>query len=69
MDQEGLEGLDSFALARIVENEAKRRAVMAPMTTPPAPTSGDLQEADQTRAFQAAWERGLAGGLGPALRG
>jgi hypothetical protein len=27
-----LEGLDSFTLARIVEIEAKRRAVMSPMT-------------------------------------
>jgi hypothetical protein len=35
MDQEGLEGLeglDSFTLARIAEIEAKRRAVMPPMT-------------------------------------
>ena len=62
MDQEGLEGLDSFTLARIVENEAKRRAVMAPMTPPPAPTPGDLQEADQARAFQAAWEAGWNAG-------
>ena len=55
MDQEGLEGLDSFTLARIVENEAKRRAVRAPMPPPPAPTPGDLPEAAQARAFQAAW--------------
>ena len=62
MDQEGLEGLDSFTLARIVENEAKRRALMAPMTPPSAPTPGDLQEADQARAFQAAWEAGWNAG-------
>ena len=57
MDQEGLEGLeglDSFTLARIVWIEAKRRAV----TPPPAPTPRGLQEADQARAFQAAWEAG-----------
>ena len=32
MDQEGLEGLDSFTLARMAWIEAKRRAVMPPMT-------------------------------------
>jgi hypothetical protein len=62
MDQQGLEGLDSFTLARIVENEAKRRAVMAPGTPPPAPTLRGLQEADQAQAFQAAWEAGWNGG-------
>ena len=90
MDQKGLEGLDSFTFARIVWIEAKRRAVMPPMTSPPAPmpppsampvppsappmppppapmsplsaipvapsTPPGLQEADQARAFQAAWE-------------
>ena len=70
MDQEGLEGLDSFTLARRVWIEATRRAVMPPMAPPPAPmsllsampvassTSRGLQEADQARAFQAAWEAG-----------
>ena len=53
-----LEGLDSFTLARIAQIGAKRRAVMPPMTPPPAPTFGGLQEADQARAFQAAWEDG-----------
>jgi hypothetical protein len=53
-----LEGLDSFTLARIVVIEAKRRAVMSPMTPPPAPTPRGLQKADQARAFQAAWEAG-----------
>ena len=74
MDQEGLEGLDSFTLARRVWIEATRRAVMPPMTPPPAPmsllsampvapsTSRDLQEADQARAFQAAWEAGWKAG-------
>ena len=32
MDHEGLAGLDSFTLARIARVEAKRRAVMPPMT-------------------------------------
>ena len=56
MDQEGL---DSFTLARIAQNEAKRRAVMPP---PPAPTPRDLQEVDQARACQAAWEAGWNAG-------
>jgi hypothetical protein len=42
--------------------EAKRRAVMPPMTSPPAPTPRGLQEADQARAFQAAWEAGWKAG-------
>ena len=62
MDQKGLEGLDSFTFARIVWIEAKRRAVMPPMTSPPAPTPRGLQEADQARAFQAAWEAGWKAG-------
>jgi hypothetical protein len=62
MDQEGLEGLDSFPFARIVWIEAKRCAVMPPMTPPPAPTPGSLQDADQARAFQAAWEAGWNAG-------
>jgi hypothetical protein len=62
MDQEGLEGLDSFTLARIVLLEAKRRAALPPMTPPPAPTARDLQEADQARAVQAAWEAGWKAG-------
>jgi hypothetical protein len=57
-----LEGLDSFALARIARIEAERRAVMPPGTPPPAPTPRDLQEADQVRAFQAAWEAGWKAG-------
>jgi hypothetical protein len=57
-----LEGLDSFALAPIARIEAKRRAVMAPMTPPPAPTPRGLEEADQARAFQAAWEAGWHAG-------
>jgi hypothetical protein len=69
MDQEGL---DSFTLARRVWIEATRRAVMPPMTPPPAPTSllsampvassRGLQEADQARALQAAWEAGWKAG-------
>jgi hypothetical protein len=59
MDQEGLEGLNSFTLARIAWIGAKRRAVMTP---PPAPTPRGLQEADQARAFQAAWEAGWKAG-------
>jgi hypothetical protein len=71
---EGLEGLDSFTLARIVWIETKRRAVMPPMTSPPAPmsppsampgapsTPRGLQEDDQARAFQAAWEAGWKAG-------
>jgi hypothetical protein len=55
MDQEGLAGLDSFTLARTAAIEAKRRAVTPPTTPPPAPTPRDLREADQARAFQAAW--------------
>jgi hypothetical protein len=62
MDQEGLEGLDSFTLARIAWIEAKRRAVMASMTPPPASAPRGLQEADQARAFQAAWEAGWNAG-------
>jgi hypothetical protein len=77
MDQEGLEGLDSFTLARIAWIAARRRAVMPPMTPPPAPTPHDLQEPDPARAFQAAREAGWTAGrhagwqqnLGPALRG
>ena len=42
MDLEGLEGLDGFTLARI---EATRRAVISPVTPPPAPTPCGLQEA------------------------
>ena len=57
-----LEGLDSFTLARFARIEAKRRAVMPPMTAPPAPTPRGLQEADQARAFQAAWEAGWNAG-------
>jgi hypothetical protein len=62
MDQEGLEGLDSFTLARIAWIEATRRAAMPPMTPPPAPTPGGLQEADQARAVQVAWEAGWNAG-------
>ncbi|HWD46203.1 MAG TPA: hypothetical protein VHM23_21255 [Actinomycetota bacterium] len=62
MDQEGLEGLDSFTLARVARIEAKRRPVTPPMTPPPAPTPRDLEEADQARAFQAAWEAGWNAG-------
>jgi hypothetical protein len=62
MDQEGLEGLDSFTLARIAWIGAKRGAVMPPTTPPPAPTPRGLQEADQARAFQAAWEAGWQAG-------
>ena len=62
MDLEGLEGLDSFTLARRAQIEAKRRAVMPPMASPPAPTPRGLQEADQARAFQAAWEDGWNAG-------
>jgi hypothetical protein len=62
MDQEGLEGLDSFTLARIARIEAKRRVVMPPMTAPPAPAPRGPQEADQARAFQAAWEDGWKAG-------
>ena len=62
MDQEGLEGLDSFTLARIALIQAKRRAVMPPMTPPQARTPRGLQEADQARAFQAAWEAGWKAG-------
>jgi hypothetical protein len=61
MDQEGLEGLDSFTLARLAGIEAKRCAVMPPMASPPAPTPPGL-EADQARAFQAAWEDGWNAG-------
>ena len=62
MDQDGLEGLDSFTLARIAEIEAKRNAAMPPMTPPLAPTPGGLREADQTRVVQAAWEAGWNAG-------
>jgi hypothetical protein len=62
MDQEGLEVLDSFTLARITLIQATRRAVMPPMAPPPASTPGDLQEAEQARAFQAAWEAGWQAG-------
>jgi hypothetical protein len=57
-----LEGLDSFRLARIAQIEAKRRAVMPPMTPPPAPTPPGLQEADPARALQTAWEDGWKAG-------
>jgi hypothetical protein len=57
-----LEGLDSFTLARLAGIEAKRSAVMPPMTPLPAPTTRGLQAADQARAFQAAWEAGWNAG-------
>jgi hypothetical protein len=82
MDQEGL---DSFTVARMVWIEAKRRAVMPPPRAPMSPLSAmpvapstphGLQEADQARAFQAAWEdgwnagrSGLAGRLESAFCG
>ena len=47
-----VEGLDSFTLARRAQIDAKRRAVMPPMTPPPAPTPRGLRKADQARAFQ-----------------
>ena len=62
MDQEGLEGLDSFTLARTAWIGAKRRALMPPMTPPPAPTSDGPQDADRAQAFQAAWEAGWKAG-------
>ena len=51
-----------FTLARIAWSEVKRRAVMAPMTPPPAPTPGGLQQANPARAVQAAWEAGWMAG-------
>jgi hypothetical protein len=62
MDLEGLEGLDSFTLARSAQIEAKRRAVMPPMAPPPSPTPQGLQDAGQARAVQAAWEDGWNAG-------
>jgi hypothetical protein len=62
MDLEGLEGLDSFTLARMASIEAKRRAVMPPMAPPPAPTPDSVQDADQARAVQAAWQAGWTAG-------
>jgi hypothetical protein len=62
MDQEGLEGLDSFMLAQRVGIEAKRRAVMPPVTPSPAPTPRGFEEADHARAFQAASEAGWNAG-------
>ena len=56
-----LEGLDSFTLARIAQIQAKRRAVMPPMASPPAPTPGGLRDADQA-AFQAVGEAGWNAG-------
>jgi hypothetical protein len=56
------EGLDGFALAQRAWIGAKRRAVMPPMTPPPAPTPRGLQEVDQARAFQAGWEAGWNAG-------
>jgi hypothetical protein len=44
MDQERLEGLGSFTLARRVWIEAKRRAVVPPMPPPPAPMSPHSQQ-------------------------
>jgi hypothetical protein len=63
-----LEGLDSFTLARIAGIEAKRCAVLPPMTPPPAPTPGGVVEADQVRAFQAAWEAGWNAGRSAGWR-
>ena len=62
MDLEGPEGLNSFTLARTAQIQAKRRAVMPFMAPPPVPTPRDLQEADQARAVQAAWEDGWNAG-------
>ncbi len=63
-----LEGLDSFTLARIAQDVAKRRAAMPPMTPPRAPTPGGLQEADQVRAFRTAWETGWTAGRSAGWR-
>ena len=80
MDQEGLEGLeglDSFTLARIAEIEAKRRAVMPPMTPPPCADTprpsggrpGPSIPGGVGSRLESRPERGLAGRLGPAFRG
>ena len=75
MDQKGLEGLDSFTIARIAWIEAKRRAVLPPMTPPPVPTPRGLQEADQAehsrrRGTPAGTQAGArVGRLGPAFHG
>ncbi len=63
LELEGLDGLDGFTLARAAQIQAKRRAVMAPMTPPPAPTPGG-QDPDQAAAFQAAWQAGWNAGRG-----
>jgi hypothetical protein len=62
MDQEGLEGLDSFTLARMVSIEAKRRAVMAPMMPLQRRLPATFRRAIGARAFQAAWEAGWKAG-------
>ena len=56
------EGLDSFTLARAAQSEAKRRVVLPPLAPPPAPAPPGLQEADQPRVVQAAWEDGWNAG-------
>jgi hypothetical protein len=56
------EGLDSFTLARVAQIEAMRRAVMPPLTPPPAPISHGLQQADQAQALKVAWEAGWNAG-------
>ena len=68
MDLEGPEGLNSFTLARTAQIQAKRRAVMPFMAPPPVPTPRDLQEADQARAVQAAWEDGWNAGRSAGVR-
>ena len=46
--QQYVVGLDSFTLARLAQIQAKRRAVMPPMTPPPEPTPRGLQEVEQS---------------------
>ena len=62
MDQDGLEELDSFTLARMALIQAKRRAVMPPTASPPAPAPHGRQKAEQARAVQGAWEAGWNAG-------
>ena len=58
MDEEGLEGLDSFTFARMTRIEAKRRAVMAH----DAPSSADSSRPSGGRPGPS-----IAGGVGSRL--
>ena len=77
MGLEGLEGLDSFTLARRAQIEAKRRAVMPPMALLRRQLPAALRRPTRPLGIpggvggrlERGPERGVAGRLGPAFGG